>query len=418
MGDNTPDRLKEFRSQYPVSQKGRNILGWIQLAVLAVGFATVIALQVLRNPAATATAPVAGHQSPEKQREFALYLESKNQPAAALRAYEEYVKDASLTPKEQSSISYSMAKLAADAERYEDALQYLYQAEFLDPASQYKDEIGKKIVFCLDKLGRNVDLRHELRKRTDVKRTAQDLKPDEVILAEFAGEIITNRDLENEIEKLPQTVRDSFSTPENKADLLKNMVAQRLLLDKARRMELDKDPAIIEQLGNDLDAMIVQKLITDEVRSGINVTPEDVERFYKAETDRFKEPASAEVIVAKADTEEAARGITEFKDKPVTVAKGRPIPGAPEGLKADAVFEVEPGSVTAPVQVDDAWYVIKVVSKKPERTPLFEEVKERAQRLFQMQKEQERINSLIEETLKARDVNLYLDRLQEAEKKS
>ncbi len=413
MSEDTPERLKEFRSQYKPAPQRLSKLAIIQLIVMIAGFAAVVALLLRPAPAPPVQSLAAG-LPPEKQREYAIRLEEKQQPLAAIAAYEEYMRTASLTPPERAKICYNVAKLAVDAGKYDMALPYLYQSEFLDPNSDLKDEINKKVVLCLDKLGRTVDLRHELRKRTDVKRTAADVKPGETVLAECAGEIVTNRDLEMEIEKLPPAARDTFSTPEKKADLLKNIVAERLLLDKARRLELDKTPEIQDQLAKQLDAMIVQKLISDEVQASVKVTPEDVERFYKAEIDQFKEPASAEVQVAKADSEDGAKAIKDFPEKPVTAIKGGRVPGATEKITApDALFTAEPGGTVGPVQGEKSWYVFKVVSKKEERIPPFEEVKDRATRAFQMRKEQEKVGAIIDETLQARDVHLYPERLKE-----
>ena len=419
MSDNTPDRLREFRAQYGPSPKRSNMLAVIQLAILVAGFGVVIFLMTRPQKEAKVAAPAGGGLAADVQREYAVYLAEKKQPLAALGAYEDYLRTASLTSQDRAKVCYTMGKLAAEAEKFEQALPYLYEAEFLDPKSELKDDINKKVVLCLDKLGRNVDLRNELRKRTDVKRTASDVQPGETVLAEFAGEVLTTRDLDLEIEKLPASARDSFSTPEKKADLLKHMVAERLLLDKARRLELDKTPEIQEQLGKQVDAMIVNKLISDEVKAGINVTPEDVERFYKAEPARFTDPATADVSVAKADTEDAAKAITDFPDKPVTVRKGGHVPGTPEGLDAsEAIFGNDPGSIAGPIQSDKTWYVFKVVSKTPEKLHPFDEVKDQAARMFKMQKEQEKVSALIEETLQARDVRLYLDRLKESGSKS
>ena len=414
MSENTPERLREFRSAYTPSPQRAGLMSYVQLVLLLLGFGAVIALLALREQAPAKAGTPNGGLSAEQQRQYAAYLAEKQQPTAAVAAYQAYLDTASLAPNDRAKVCYATAKLAVEAEQYAAALPYLYEAEFLDPNSDIKDEINKKVVLCLDKLGRNVDLRHELRKRTEVKRTAADVKPEEKVLAEFAGEVITNRDLELEIEKLPASVRDSFSAPEKKADFLKNMVAQRLLLDKARRLELDKTPEIQDELGKQLDAMIVQKLIEDEVKAGINITPEDVERFYKAAPERFTDPATAEVCVAKADTEEAAKAITEFPDKPVVVRKGGPVPGAPPALEAsDAIFNAEPDAIAGPLQAEKAWYVFKIKSKTPEKLRPFEEVKDQATKLFQMQKEQEKVRALIEETLKARDVHLYLDRIGE-----
>lgn len=411
MSDNTPERLKSFRSQYGPPRSGTGLApGLVHLALTAAGFAA-LAYLALRPEPPRATAP--GGLAPDTQRHLAVYLAEKKDPAAAIAAYEDYLRRADVAVEERAKVRYAMATLALDAEQYAQALSFLYEAEYLDPKSELKDDINKKVVLCLDKLGRGVDLRQELRARTAVKKRAEDVAPDEKVLAEFAGEVLTDRDLALAIEKLPPAARDAVSAPDKKKELLKNLVAQRLLLDKARRLELDKAPEIQDQLVEALDALIVQKLIDDEVRSGVQVTPEDVERYYKAEIARFTQPATAEIALAKCDSEEAAKGVTEFKDKPVTVAQGRPIPGMPEGVDTAALFAAEPGTVVPPIKGDDGWYAAKVVSKTAGKVMPFEDVKEQAARMLQMQKEQERFQSLLEETLQARDVKLYEDRLAE-----
>jgi len=415
MSEQTPDRLQQFRAQYAPPRKN-GALPYVQLAVTVAGFALIGAL--LLAPRNTAS-PAAGGMSPGEQREFAAYLEGKSEPEAAVEAYKAYMQNAALDPAERANVAYSIAKLSIDAKQYDTALPYLYQAEFLNPGSDLKDEINKKVVMCLDKLGRGADLRHELRKRTDIKRSASkrsadDVGPGETVLAEFAGEVLTDRDLEKELDKLPPAARESMDTPEQRAEMVKMLVAQRLLLDKARRLELDKDPEIQDQLVEQLDAMIVQKLIEDEVKKNINITPEDVERFYKAEPARFTDPAVAEIQIADAESEEAAKAITEFDADPVRIRKGAPVPGAPRELDASAVFETAEGGIAGPVQCGERWYVFKVNSIQPEKLRAFEEIKEAARRMLQMQKEQEQVSALIEQTLEARDVSLHLDRLQQA----
>ena len=413
MSEQTPERLKDFRAQYARNGGGGGKLAAVQLLVMLVGFAAVLAALLYEAPQETPQQASSG-LSVDKQRGYANYLAGKEQTEAAIAAWDEYLDAAPLREAEQANVCYGVAKLAIEAERYEDALAYLYRAEFLDPESDLRDEINQKVVHCLDKLGRGTDLRKELRKRTDVKRSARDVADGEVVLAEFAGDVVTDRDLELEIEKLPPTARGQFGTPEQKMELLKQVVAQRLLLDKARRLELDKTPEIQEAMVRQLDAMIVNKLITDEVRSKIAVTPEDVERFYRAETDRFTEPASAKVVVASAATKEEAQAVTEFAGKPVAAREGHPVAGAPASLDASAaIFAAEIGSVAGPLEADGVWYVFKVLEKTAARTPPFEEVKEQAERLYQRQKEEESFAALIEGVLAARDVRLYAERLQE-----
>ncbi|MBN2312114.1 MAG: hypothetical protein JXR94_24260 [Candidatus Hydrogenedentes bacterium] len=418
MSEQTPERLKQFRAEYAPPRTGRGAAMLAGASCLLAGIAIGVGagFAVFRGAGAgMAQPPAAGGLSPEQCRQYALRLEEKQLPEAAIAAYEAYLDQAALDDAARAKVCYSVAKLAIDTGQFEQALPFLYQAEFLEPESELAQEIDKKIVLCLDKLGRSVDLRRELRRRSSVKRTAEDLEPGEVIVAELGDEVITDRDLELEIEKLPAAVRDSFDTPEKRADLLKNLVAERLLLDKANRLELDADPEIQEQLAAQRDALVVRKLIADEVRANVKVTREDAERFYKAEPDLFAEPAQATVRVAQAPTEAEAAAVKEFSGSPVPVIAGRPIPGVPGSAPhVDDVLAAEPEAIPGPIHLGDAWFVFQTVSKQAGRMPAFDEVAERAIRLLQMRKEQEHMQALVENTLEARDVRLHLDRLAQA----
>ncbi len=296
MSESTPERLKEFRAGYrsrnSATRISRLLKGIILVAVVAAGLWGVEVL--IRNAASGVTA-LGGGLSPEQWRAYAIYLEGKGLPNQAFEAYKSYLDCATLSDSDRAHVCYTVAQLASDTKQYETALAYLYQAEMLDPESVLKSEIDKKVVFCLDKLGRTGELRRELRNRTDMTRQASDVAPDEIILAEFGGDVITDRDLEAELDKLPPSVRSSFESPEQKIEYLKHMVAQRLLVEKALRLELDHDPAIQAQLAKQCDVLIVQKLVNDSLGSRAEPTPEDVERFYKAEPDLFKTADDDEV---------------------------------------------------------------------------------------------------------------------------
>lgn len=418
MSEETPDRLKSFRAQYAPQKTSGVKLAIAQLVLITAGFAGVFAFLTLHGGAKSAPAAAApgGGLTADNEREFAAYLAERQQPMDAVAAYQSYLDKTALSPDERAKVCYTMGKLTADAEQYDAALKYLYQAEFLAPESELKEDIDKKVVLCLDKLGRRADLRSELRKRTSLKRSAADIEPGETVLAEFAGEVITDRDLTSEIEKLPAYMRDSIAGPEKRAEFLKNLVAQRLLLDKAQRLELDKNPEVQEELGKQLDAMIVQKLIRDEVKPRISVTDEDVERFYKATPERFTIPETAQVRVGDADSAEAAQTLDLASKAPVKAAKDAGIPGMPaSGEALQAVFAAEPGARLGPYQAESKWFVIEVISKTPAERKPFEQVKDQARRVYEMQKEQEELSALLERILQERDVKLYLDRLKEQE---
>ncbi|MFO7975228.1 MAG: peptidylprolyl isomerase, partial [Candidatus Hydrogenedentota bacterium] len=393
MDDNTPERLQSFREKNRERSRRANIWPAVNTLLLVVGFISVIAAMVLTSKH-DETVQYAGRGaglSVSAMREYATILEQKGLTEAAIDAYEKYLEYAPLEAQPRAGVCYSVGKLAIDAERYEKALEYLYQAEMLDPGNSMKDELNSKIVLCLEKLGRSSQLRRELRKRTKPGQTADDLEEGEVVLAEFGGTVITDRDLDREIEKLPSSARKTFASPEKRIEFLRNIVAERLLLDKALRLELDKDPEVHDELAKMRDELIVRRLIDQEVNANISVSPEDVKRFYQAEIERFTDPAVRTALVGSGDSAASARkALAQAKKNPdqaknVIVQDRRLVQGleATEHNEAvrKAVMATEPGAVSEPLELDDTWYVFAVSETPPEVHP-FEEVKAQAERML------------------------------------
>ena len=415
MSESTPDRLKQFRAQAqdPSGSPWHKILVALLCIILGLLIGFALRPSIVPPRSLSADPPSAPGLTPSQLRQYALLLEQKELPEKALEAYSAYLEKASLEPSERAKVCYAAGKLASDHAQYAEALAFFYQAEMLAPASDLTGEMDKAIVFCLDKLGRTTDLRRELRKRTALQRSADDIDPGEVVLAEFAGQVLTDRDLEQELDRLPASLREQVATPEQRAQFLKNIVAERLLLDKAFRLGLAEDPGVEETLAEHRDSLIVRKLIDDEVNSKIALSDEDVERFYRAETARFTEPPTVELRFSQSPAKDG-----DFQEKPKTLklAEGQAIPGisGSEPLVA-AAFKCEPGSTTDPMQIGETWFRCQVLAKHPEKVHPLDEVKDRARSLLEKTKQQEGFQALIEETVSAHDVRLHLDRLAPSE---
>lgn len=410
MSNQTPERLQAFRDENKPPKPGAPG----SLVILAVGVVIGIAGALAVVYVTTVAPPQAqGGLSADRLRELALMYEAKDMRHAAIDAHTAYLDRATLSDAERGQVAYSIAKLSIDDHEYERALEYLYEAELLAPESDVRDERSRQIVHCLEQLGRTSDLRRELTHRTDPNAREDAVEPGAVVLAEFGEEKITDRDLERKLAEMPQSIRAAYATPEKRTELLKNLVAERLLLDKAFRLKLDEDEELRAQMKAAHDSLLVRKLMENEVREHIAITQEDVERFYKAEQARFTEPAAVRVLVANAETETAAAAINEFNGQPISVRRGERLgvlPNSPEVF--DRIFAADVDTVTAPIPIKDRFFVFKVVSKTPEHIAPFENVKAAAEQALRAEKEQEHVEQLIEETLKARNVNIYSDRLE------
>jgi len=409
MSGQTPERLQAFREDNASKHSGAKCAAVPLAAGMVLGISgMLIALYGLSFKFSGDSSGL----SADRMRELAVLYESKGMPAAAIESYTAYLDHASASDTQRGDVAYSIAKLSIGIGDYDQALKFLYRSELLTPDSTVVDERDQQIIHCLEQLGRTSDLSRELRRRTNASGGGV-ADPGAIVLAEFGSETITDRDLAEKIAEMPQQVRGSFATPEKKIELLRNLVAENLLLDEAFRLNLDEDEEVIAMMNATRDSLLVQKLMEEEVRSNIVITPQDVERYYKAERDRFTEPASARVLIANAETETEAAAITEFNGNPILVRKGEQLGGLQNSPEVIAqILDAEIDVITPPLAINDRFFIFKVVSKSPERIAPFEEVKTRAEQALRAEKEQEHVQLLIEEALHANDVKLYPERLE------
>ncbi len=329
MSENTPERLKEFREQYRENARGSKTARVLKPLLLVAAVALGLwGAQVFLRSALASSATRSGGMSPEQWRSYAVYLEGKDLPAESLHAYEHYIEIAPLTDAERAKVCFAMGSLAADIEDYQKALAYLYQSEMLAPESEMKPDIDKKVVMCLDRLGRTTDLRRELRNRSGAQHSVADVGPNETVIAEYGNVVFTDRDLEQELQKLPPVSRARLDSPDAKADFVRNLIARRLMVDKALRRELDKDPAIEKQLVAQRDALLVQRLVDDRLKGQPEPTTDDLKQYYKANSDRFK----------SADADEAPP-FEQVRDRVARMMKAQAVQDAVNQLISDTLDE-------------------------------------------------------------------------------
>jgi peptidyl-prolyl cis-trans isomerase C len=401
-------------------------------SVAIVMFAVLVGLIVTQKPSRMEEAPV---WSPDAQRELANKL-SETLPGMAVAAYQKYLDSADIPGAERAGVCYTVAKLAMSEGDYETALAFLYQAQVAGPDAALETEINTKMVSCLERLDRLIDAQNVLTETTSLGRPEKDVAKGEVILARIGNDVVTEGDLNREIQKMPPWSQRNFSEPEQKAQFLKQYLAEHLLYKKALRMELDKDPEVMRQAQDYLRQSVVRKLLDDEVKSKVKTTPEDVRLYYDANKDTFVEKAKARAahILIKDETkakeliekieggekfEELAREHSEdekTKEKGGELAgwitEGGSIPGIgpnPEFVKA--IFETEKGKTTGLIEDDSGSHIFKVLEKKAQRQRPFDEVQKEAGYQYRAMKEGEEYRRMIEDILKAENVEMFENRL-------
>jgi peptidyl-prolyl cis-trans isomerase C len=197
------------------------------------------------------------------------------------------------------------------------------------------------------------------------------------------GELIAiRRELPEQYQALPDEVL--------MGGILEQMIDQMLLAEAASAAGLDQRPAVAMSLVNQRRAILADAYLSAEVAK--RATPEAVEALYNeryVEAEPVDEVKAGHILV---ESEELAREIKAQLDAGGDFAELAKEHGT-DGTKsrggdlgwfvhsdmvpefADAVFAMQPGTVSDPVKTAFGWHIIKLDERRPRAAPALEEVR-------------------------------------------
>lgn len=209
---------------------------------------------------------------------------------AAINEYHNYINLYEIDDNRKANTYYLIANIYFERiHNYEKALEYYFRIKYLYPESNLQNEVGKRIVNCLERLERSQDAQRVLNKETALKEEeVTEHKPGEVICT-IGDKKMTQGDLDFEISQMPPYMQNQFENREQKLQFLKQHIAQELLYDSAKRKGLDKDKEILEGTFRAKKGLMAQKILNDEIQKMINISEDDVEMYYKANLEKYAE---------------------------------------------------------------------------------------------------------------------------------
>ncbi|MDZ7725810.1 MAG: hypothetical protein U5R06_24040 [candidate division KSB1 bacterium] len=226
----------------------------------------------------------------DEMREYAGALINKSLYQQAVDVYDQYLNEFDIDPQERANVNYIIANTYFERIRdYEKALSYYLKIKHMYPESGFMDEVNKKVVACLERLERTEDAQQALDEAVQMDEgDVRKQRPGEVI-ARIGEREITQGDLNFELEQLPPSVRNQVMETEQKRQFLREYIATELLYDTAKRAGLDKDPEVIEGTFQAKKSLMVNKLLQQRVSDNVDIDRNDVELYYKANTERYSE---------------------------------------------------------------------------------------------------------------------------------
>jgi hypothetical protein len=153
-----------------------------------------------------------------------------------------------------------------------------------------------------------------------------------VVVAVIGDREITLSEIEAELQKLPPAIQSTFTTPQQKAEFVRQFIGMELLYKSGVRKGIDRRPEVQKQIADVQKQIVVDEMLRTEIMDQIKVTDADLDMFYRAhKTDLFEDKEFAEV---RAQVEQEYRRLkqrekyTELIDQlitaePVTVFEER-----------------------------------------------------------------------------------------------
>jgi parvulin-like peptidyl-prolyl isomerase len=298
---------------------------------------------------------------------------------------------------------------------------------------------------------------------------AADTRVVEEIAAKVNGEIITKGDLEDQKKVLERGLREeqhltgvalAAAVREQEKDILANQISQRLLVQRAKTLEINVDADvnrslakmqveskipdtekfhdyIHEQTGMTFEdyklqlteTMLTRKVVGGEVGSKVNIPEADLKKYYDEHQSEFVRKAEvylsqilistegknaeqvdaaekkAKAIVARANKGEKFSDLAlENSDDPATARDGGVLPPyQPDQLRPDlkdVLAKTKKGQVTDPIKTPQGFLILKVNDRFEEGLAPFDEV-------------EDRIHEFLAEPLMGPKMKEYLNRLRQ-----
>ncbi|MBU4602797.1 peptidyl-prolyl cis-trans isomerase [bacterium] len=232
----------------------------------------------------------------------------------------------------------------------------------------------------------------------------------ETILASFGGQTITL----GEFNQLWEEVPEEYKLQLDKSMVLDQVISEKLLIQEANNMGLEKDNDVLEQIKKMTEQILVQTLIQREILDKVDVNDEEVSEYYEQNKGSFTEKEQVYLYNILVETEEEAQVILEqliaganFSEIAIEksigpsaaqggdleyIAKGTIIPEIEE-----VIFALELEELSKVVKTDFGFHILKITDKKPETVKALEEVKEEIIQTLLPTKQKEAFDNLLEE---------------------
>lgn len=246
------------------------------------------------------------------------------------------------------------------------------------------------------------------------------------VLAKIGNQTITEADLQEWVNAVPDRFRQQVLTPEGKKRTLDYIVNIQVMAAEAEKQSMDKAPEIQKLLlltRNDLLARVFLDKMTKDLPAP---TEQEAKEYYEKNKSQYSVPESVHLHHILLKTEDEAKKALDrvtkkgekFADVATQVsicpskAKGGNLDWLPKGSLVkeieDVAFSMKKGEIKGPVQSKFGYHILLLEDTKPAQESSYDQVKDYIMEQLKFQKQQEQYEKLSESLRKKMGVEIML----------
>ena len=215
------------------------------------------------------------------------------------------------------------------------------------------------------------------------------------VLATIDGEKITLEEFNKELDRIPANMKMLVLTQSGKQSFLDRYVVKRLLMEEAKKENIEKDKDFQERLNDIREQLLIESLLKKKVTTNINPSEQELKDYYEKNKEKFKTGQEVDTRQILVKTEKEAKEIRAKLDKgedfadlakrfsidPSAKATGGAIGFHAKGTllpeyEAVAFKLTKVGQISPPVKTQLGYHIIQLQGMKPPAYTPYDEVKE------------------------------------------
>jgi peptidyl-prolyl cis-trans isomerase C len=254
---------------------------------------------------------------------------------------------------------------------------------------------------------------------------AQQTIPDDQILAKIGSRTVTEGDLKQMANAVPEKFRYYYQTPEGRKQTLDYIVNIYALAAEAEKQGLDKTPDAEKLLAFTRNDLLARLLLDKMTKESPAPSEADGKKYFEQNKTEFSTPESIKLHHVLVENEKEAKDVLarlkkgeKFAEIATQVSicpsktKGGDLDWMPKGSLVpeieEVAFKMKKGQIEGPVKSKFGYHILFLEDSKPAEEASFDQVKEYIIEQLKYQKQQEQYEKIADSLRKKMNVQILL----------